>query len=452
MTRLDPSPAGRGFALPPARRGVGGSRRAVWCAVSLVVMVALIVLLAAATAARAASATFAYTGAEQSFVVPDAITSVQVLAVGGHGGAGLPGGAGGRAAQVSGVLGVTPGETLYVEVGGDGGEGELFSLGGFNGGGEGAGGGGGASDVRSSPRALGLAPDSRLLVAGGGGGGGASGAASGGGGGGAGEAGAAGANQNNGGGAGMGGGGGAGGEGNCVSGSNGTEGSLSDGGAGGRCLASLEDFPGGGGGGGLYGGGGGGGANTFAGGGGGGGSSLLPPGTGAQLAAPEAAPQVTITYPVTGPCPAGVRVDARWHYTVHGLPAGWRPTASARCEAGSVLLAGQAPAGGLLLAAGGQVKAGYDLKLLGASVPSAVTVSDAQVVFGVDCVFAGRLSAHTFTVAMPTETYTPAGHWVPSADPNSPLVYQGAASVPNLCGAGQPRLDGTATFSAVIGF
>ena len=113
--------------------------------------------LAASATAGATSQTFVYTGAEQTFVVPEGITALQVSAVGGGGGAGAPGGAGGAAAQVSGVLNVSPGETLYLEVGGNGAEAEPFKAGGFNGGGEGAGGGGGASDVRTSPRTSGQA-------------------------------------------------------------------------------------------------------------------------------------------------------------------------------------------------------------------------------------------------------------------------------------------------------
>ncbi len=64
------------------------------------------------------------------------------------------------------------------------------------------------------------------------------------------------------------------------------------------------------------------------------------------------------------------------------------------------------------------------------------------MVFGVACVFGGRPSAPTFTVSMPTETY-PAGtgRWVPSSDPSGPLVYQGAATVPNPCGGRQLRLE-----------
>ena len=129
-----------------------------------------------------------------------------------------------------------------------------------------------------------------------------------------------------------------GGAGNCVSGSNGTEGTLGSGGNGGECLASVEDFPGGGGGGGYFGGGGGGGANTFAGGGGAGGSNLVPPGGAAILAPNEAAPQITISYPVTKPCPPHGHVSVRWHYSVGGSPGSWSPPESTNCETGAVVI------------------------------------------------------------------------------------------------------------------
>src|SRR5690242_2626437 len=60
--------------------------------------------------------TFQYTGAQQTFSVPAGVTSIHVDAVGAPGGSnGLaPGGLGGTA---SADLTVTPGQTLFVEVG-----------------------------------------------------------------------------------------------------------------------------------------------------------------------------------------------------------------------------------------------------------------------------------------------------------------------------------------------
>src|SRR5690606_3996621 len=122
------------------------------------------------------------TGAEQTFVVPEGVTSVVVDAYGAEGGgtsnccSGLPrGGDGGR---VQATPPVTPGETLYIYVGGRGGNGDGLGAavpGGFNGGGPtplGAGrpggSGGGATDIRRGGNTL----AARVLVAGGGGGGG----------------------------------------------------------------------------------------------------------------------------------------------------------------------------------------------------------------------------------------------------------------------------------------
>lgn len=137
------------------------------------------------------------TPGENVFVVPPAVTSVQMTLVGGHGGTSSTSALGGTGATVIATLAVTPGEILYAEVGGNGGNGDLtgLGLGGVNGGGSGgeiafiaaapsAGGGGGASDVRTvracpagtqvcASSAASLA--SRLVVAGGGGGGGGGG-------------------------------------------------------------------------------------------------------------------------------------------------------------------------------------------------------------------------------------------------------------------------------------
>ena len=235
------------------------------------------------------AASYAYTGSEQLYTVPARVVAIRVLAVGGQGGSASRGEVqGGLGAQVSGELPVTPGESLYVEVGGDG----TVDFGGFNGGGAGgrdnreSGGGGGASDVRTSPLAAGLEPDDRLLVAAGGGGAGLEG----GGGGAAGEAGQPGEdffgpydapNVVSGGGAGT-----------ASQGGAGSEGHAGVRGSGGEGAAS--NAPGGGGGGGLFGGGGGGGSVFGGGGGGGGGSSLVPAGGSFELTTPLTAPQVEI--------------------------------------------------------------------------------------------------------------------------------------------------------------
>lgn len=241
--------------------------------------------------ARATTMIFNFTGGEQAFVVPGGVTSIHVVAIGGRGGESDV--AGGVAAQVSGDLVVTPGQTLYVEVGGVG---QAGGAGGFNGGGaggsNGGAGGGGASDVRTAPRLAGLLPEPRLIVAAGGGGGGGTGVETAGAAGGA--AGSAGgtAEENGGGGAGTPTEGGTGG-----SGCSGIAeaGAVGSGGAGGGSIGSGGG--GGGGGGGLYGGGGGSaGCNLLGGGGGGGGSSLVPAAGILALASPAAAPKVEISY------------------------------------------------------------------------------------------------------------------------------------------------------------
>lgn len=151
-----------------------------------------------------------YSTGEHCFTIPASVSSIHAVLVGGSGGAGAAGtgsvaaglaSLGGHGMQVSGDVAVTPGEVIWVYVGGNGADGSNdFSnagAGGFNGGGQGggngdpsnyAGGGGGATDLRTAEATtpftdcrggafngtnLAAGPASAfILVAGGGGGGG----------------------------------------------------------------------------------------------------------------------------------------------------------------------------------------------------------------------------------------------------------------------------------------
>jgi Glycine rich protein len=244
----------------------------------LAVITVGVALIAGPGPAAADTVTFSYTGAEQVFVVPAGVSRVEVTVIGAKGGrAGSPfaGLAVGRGALVTGSLAVSPGQALYVEVGGAGGT----SAGGFNGGGPGgpnpgegaadAGGGGGGSDVRTASRTTIATLATRRIIAGGGGGAGGGNDARGG------DAEAAGGGNDPGGGASQTAGGAAG---DYLA----TAGTLGSGGSGGSYPTGSA---GGGGGGGRYGGGGGGASGgTAEGGGGGGGSSLVPAGGSKSLA------------------------------------------------------------------------------------------------------------------------------------------------------------------------
>lgn len=231
-----------------------------------------LLLAAHAAPAVATMKAFEFTGGEQTFTVPAGVHLISVNLVGGMGGDG--GAVGGGAAIVTGDLEVTPGETLYLEVGGNGEKQSEGGVGGFNGGGSasGGGGGGGASDIRTEPSSAGLSSlASRLAIAAGGGGGGGDGSEGGAEGGAADSSGGTSTGGNEGGGAGTVSNGGLGAFG-C--GGTGGEGALGEGGQGGFGEAGTNG--GGGGGGGFYGGGGGGGGCSLGGGGGGGGGSLVP--------------------------------------------------------------------------------------------------------------------------------------------------------------------------------
>lgn len=121
---------------------------------------------------------FNYTGAVQTWIVPTCVNEIYIEAAGAAGGVEWPNFPA-RGGLSSGTLAVTPGQTLYINVGGKGlmAYDTVLSGGGFNGGGDAragfAGGafqirgaGGGASDVRVGGNSL----NDRVIVAGGGGG------------------------------------------------------------------------------------------------------------------------------------------------------------------------------------------------------------------------------------------------------------------------------------------
>lgn len=115
----------------------------------------------------AATVSFSTTGGPYTFTVPAGVTAIRARAVGGGGGNYL-GAVVTRGADVSATLPVSPGDTLYIYVAGNGGSGTAagFNGGGAGGGALGTGSGGGASDIRTVSGDL----NARILVAGGGGG------------------------------------------------------------------------------------------------------------------------------------------------------------------------------------------------------------------------------------------------------------------------------------------
>ena len=129
----------------------------------------------AVSSALATTKAFNSTGGEQQFVVPPGVTSLNVVAISGEGGNGdgSEGGAGGFGARAVADLKVNPGQLLYIEVGGNGGNGQggpqrrpgparplptaAASAAGGGGTCDGAGGGGGVP-ISARPAAPALAP------------------------------------------------------------------------------------------------------------------------------------------------------------------------------------------------------------------------------------------------------------------------------------------------------
>jgi hypothetical protein len=272
-------------------------RRRVGIAAAILALVAQALPGAAAItrAAEPVTVTYAFTGFEQTFDVPDGVASIHVVLIGGRGGAGQGSIAGGFGARVEADLAVTAGQALHINVGGNG-EGPAAQAhdGGFNGGGAAGecscisfifmGSGGGASDIRSISRFLTGSVESRVIVAGGGGGGGHTAVGGAAGSPGDSPAGGGPGTKSSGGGGGFG----------------PTSGQPGSFGAGGKGAVTVEEVAGGGGGGGYYGGGGGGGGGDD-GGGGGGGSSFIGTATNASVSLDAAGtPSVAINYTAGG--------------------------------------------------------------------------------------------------------------------------------------------------------
>jgi hypothetical protein len=171
------------------------------------------------------------------------------------------------------------------------------------------------------------------------------------------------------------------------------------------------------------------------------------PGTATPGEGHPTAPTGTAT---TTPCPHGTKANFRWHYTANGNAGGWSGTATKTCP-GSVSMGPQAMGGNLQVTPGATLKAGYDFTLPGNSKSLTMTASAAKVTLAVSCVSGAAPSASTLTVTMPAQTYQITNdQWYPSGDQSSPLVYQGSATVPDLCGGGKVDLAKGGTFSATL--
>jgi hypothetical protein len=117
---------------------------------------------------------FVYTGAIQQFIVPNRVTAIQVNAIGAKGGTGGGGQPGGAGANITTTLNVTPGQILYIVVGGFPGQSATAKYGfGGNGGTDNSGTGyGGAGGGLSGVFSAGAPTTANALVVAGGGGGG----------------------------------------------------------------------------------------------------------------------------------------------------------------------------------------------------------------------------------------------------------------------------------------
>jgi hypothetical protein len=143
------------------------------------------------------------------------------------------------------------------------------------------------------------------------------------------------------------------------------------------------------------------------------------------------------------------KINVRWHYSANGSSGSWSGTQGVNC--GPISMGPQSMEGDLKVSPGTTLLAGYDFTIPGNSSPFKVVFTNPQVVFAARCVSGQTPSQGSFTVTMPTQTYSVTDQsWYPSGDQHSSLVYQGSISVPDLCSGGQVRLDKGGTFTANV--
>ena len=160
---------------------------------------------------------------------------------------------------------------------------------------------------------------------------------------------------------------------------------------------------------------------------------------------------VTVCAAAQPTCPPGQKVSFRWHYSANGTSGSWSGTKSTLCDGSTFTMGPQGMEGDLKLLPGTIMHAGYDFTIPGNKVTLTLTVNDPQLVLTLRCVSGATPTQPTLTVPMGTATYTVTNSkWYPSGDQHSPLVYQGAVPVPDVCAGGKVRFDKGGTFSAQL--
>src|SRR5262245_28563729 len=98
---------------------------------ALTICAAAVLTLAVPSAHAIQKRSFFYTGAEQMFTIPDGVHRLKMAAAGGRGGDTEDSSGGDAAVVISGAI-LTPGQTLYIEVGGNGASQPQGGAGGWN--------------------------------------------------------------------------------------------------------------------------------------------------------------------------------------------------------------------------------------------------------------------------------------------------------------------------------
>lgn len=150
--------------------------------------------------------------------------------------------------------------------------------------------------------------------------------------------------------------------------------------------------------------------------------------------------------------PPSAKVNVRWHYSANGSAGGWSTTETVSPTTGAISIGPQAMEGNLIVHTNDTLRVGYDFTMPGQHPPT--TLHFAQTTATFQWVCATGPGSGTLVVPIQNEAYTDAQNnpsWYPTGDQQSPLVYQGQATIPpNPCIDGAISLRQGGTFKSTV--
>jgi hypothetical protein len=146
-----------------------------------------------------------------------------------------------------------------------------------------------------------------------------------------------------------------------------------------------------------------------------------------------------------------LKINMRFHYSANSSEGGWSSTNTVS-SSGAITIGPQAMEGNLLVRSGDTLRAGYDFTMPGSHPSAGLIFSQTAVTFQAAC--ASGKGGDTIVVRMAAQSYSDpqdSSAWYPSSDQQASAVYQGSATVPDVCGGGTITLSQGGTFRATVG-